>query len=113
MNMQENKHCFSTLNSPNTFRFKGVLQNGAEKGLNPAKSLISSCKVILSGWQLCKVNTLKHVQKIALSREHTYLFLNGALLRLTLKNFRPSTEKESMAEQYTAKQVLEFLNDDF
>ena len=52
MNMQENKHCFSTLNSPNTFRFKGVLQNGAEKGLNPAKSLISSCKVILSGWQL-------------------------------------------------------------
>ena len=53
MNMQESKHCFSTLNPPNTFRFKGVLQNGAEKGLNPAKSLISSCKVILSGWQLC------------------------------------------------------------
>ena len=52
MNMQESKHCFSTLNPPNTFRFKGVLQNGAENGLNPAKSLISSCKVILSGWQL-------------------------------------------------------------
>ena len=52
MNMQESKHCFSTLNPPNTFRYKGVLQNGAEKGLNPAKSLISSCKVILSGWQL-------------------------------------------------------------
>ena len=47
MNMQESKHCFSTLNPPNTFRFKGVLQNGAEKGLNPVKSLISSCKVIL------------------------------------------------------------------
>ena len=55
MNMQESKHCFSTLNPPNTFRFKGVLQNGAEKGLNPAKSLISSCKVILSGWQLCVI----------------------------------------------------------
>ena len=70
MNMQESKHCFSTLNPPNTTRFKGVLQNGAEKGLNPAK-----CLIFVLQSDIIRLATLPKVHGQEAEEEHAAIYI--------------------------------------